>query len=545
MFPIRSNFFLHVLRATDLGPFVFVVLLAAVVSSSSLAIAEPPTSAVHREQGLPEQRPAQEPSEEEVRELWYRVDIAEAPAGWMMVREIERADRLITESKLHLELRRGGTGQTMVMESRFEETLDHQPISAWSEQRLGTVPAKTTYTFQADGVIVTSAAGERRLDLPEGDWLTPFAASEVVSTRLEALQAGDSADDLVAFEIRSMDPALGLQPITTTWTLVERQAEVVIDGHKRRVTRWRQSPSYAPSVQSLVDLDSKGVQLRSVTPLMGTEMTVKLSSKQALSQLEAVAGTAPELLVPSFVFPDRPIEKPRRLRRAVYRLTVDGDMPDLPQTSVQRSAPDESGTRVWVDLDAGEPAAGMSAAELEMHLQSTDYLRHDDPLIRRLSKKAAGGKELGSDRQRAEALRVFVGNHLTEKNLDSILATASEAAATGAGDCTEHAVLLAAMLRASGIPSRVASGLIYAESFAGHENLFAYHMWTQAWIDGRWVDLDATLPKSTAFDAAHITLGYSALQDGSSALVDLASSGPLIGQVSIRVEDLGYSRVSH
>ena len=40
------------------------------------------------------------------------------------------------------------------------------------------------------------------------------------------------------------------------------------------------------------------------------------------------------------------------------------------------------------------------------------------------------------------------------------------------------------MLRADGIPARVASGLVYADGFLGSRDIFGWHMWTQALIDG-------------------------------------------------------------
>jgi len=118
-------------------------------------------------------------------------------------------------------------------------------------------------------------------------------------------------------------------------------------------------------------------------------------------------------------------------------------------------------------------------------------------------------------------------------------ATASEVARTREGDCTEHAVLLAAMLRADGIPARVASGLVFVDSFAGRENIFGYHMWTQALVEDesgqpRWLDLDATLPPRTPFDASHITLSTSTLEEGgsSNALIALV---PLLGRLEIEI----------
>ena len=104
--------------------------------------------------------------------------------------------------------------------------------------------------------------------------------------------------------------------------------------------------------------------------------------------------------------------------------------------------------------------------------------------------------------------------------------SASEAARTREGDCTECAVLLAALLRANGIPSRCVNGLVYSEDdFAGQKDVFVYHMWTQAWIaldnddkpgeDGQqagyWLDLDSAMWR---YSAGHIALGVSAMGDG-------------------------------
>jgi transglutaminase-like putative cysteine protease len=124
---------------------------------------------------------------------------------------------------------------------------------------------------------------------------------------------------------------------------------------------------------------------------------------------------------------------------------------------------------------------------------------------------------------------------VNEKGLDTAFATASETAQLRAGDCSEHAVLLAAVLRANGIPSRVAIGLVYAESFLGREGIFGWHMWTQAQIGDRWVDFDATLPER--YHAGHVLTGTSALAEGGLA-AELASSISLMGNLQIEVLDL-------
>src|SRR5207344_1426356 len=95
---------------------------------------------------------------------------------------------------------------------------------------------------------------------------------------------------------------------------------------------------------------------------------------------------------------------------------------------------------------------------------------------------------------RAKALRIerWVHDHVQTSN-DEALATADHVARTLRGDCTEFAMLTAAMCRAEGIPSRTALGLIYADVHTGP--IFAFHMWTEVLVRGRWLGLDATLGK--------------------------------------------------
>jgi transglutaminase-like putative cysteine protease len=70
-------------------------------------------------------------------------------------------------------------------------------------------------------------------------------------------------------------------------------------------------------------------------------------------------------------------------------------------------------------------------------------------------------------------------------------------------------MLLAALLRAAGIPSRVAVGVTYADGE------FISHMWTEAYLND-WTALDATLSGGDVVDATHIKLAASAL-DGPTA----------------------------
>jgi hypothetical protein len=47
------------------------------------------------------------------------------------------------------------------------------------------------------------------------------------------------------------------------------------------------------------------------------------------------------------------------------------------------------------------------------------------------------------------------------------------------------------MCRAVGVPSRTAIGLVYVDLRKGP--VLGYHMWTEVWVRGQWLSIDATL----------------------------------------------------
>ena len=93
---------------------------------------------------------------------------------------------------------------------------------------------------------------------------------------------------------------------------------------------------------------------------------------------------------------------------------------------------------------------------------------------------------------------------------------------TGIGDCNEHATLLTALLRASGIPAKIVVGLVYTRG------KFFYHAWTEAYLD-RWVSMDATLNQMPV-DVTHIKL----FEGNLDKQVEIAG---LIGTLTLEVLD--------
>jgi transglutaminase-like putative cysteine protease len=75
----------------------------------------------------------------------------------------------------------------------------------------------------------------------------------------------------------------------------------------------------------------------------------------------------------------------------------------------------------------------------------------------------------------------------------------------GRGDCNEHAVLFAALARASGIPTQVEAGIVYLKG------RFYYHAWNRVYLD-KWWTVDALFGQLPA-DVTHIRLARGSTAD--------------------------------
>lgn len=162
------------------------------------------------------------------------------------------------------------------------------------------------------------------------------------------------------------------------------------------------------------------------------------------------------------------------------------------------------------------------SADRAVYLQPELNIEIDDPEIKRTARKIAGGEQ--DPMQVARRLMVWVYVKV-EKRPVMAVPSAREVLKTRAGDCNEHAVLLAALLRASGTPARLCAGLVYARG------KFYYHAWTECWL-GQWISMDATLNQMPA-DATHITLTRGNLEKQTAIIA-------LMGKIKIKVLDYRY-----
>lgn len=119
---------------------------------------------------------------------------------------------------------------------------------------------------------------------------------------------------------------------------------------------------------------------------------------------------------------------------------------------------------------------------LSVFTRPTATLQSNHPSIVQLARKLKGNETDPCAIALAFNMHVFSS---LEKRPTATFSNAVETLKAGFGDCGEHAVLLAALLRSAGIPARVVLGLYYVPA----KKTYGGHAWVMVWT-GTWVFAD-------------------------------------------------------
>jgi hypothetical protein len=176
----------------------------------------------------------------------------------------------------------------------------------------------------------------------------------------------------------------------------------------------------------------------------------------------------------------------------------------------------DDGMQVTVRVPKAPSGGAMPCKDEAMapFLKANYFLDFDQGEVKAVARRVVGGGR--NARKAAEALRVWTFQNLRKNPINMGIATASSAIAHGEGDALEHAVVLAGLCRAVGIPSRLVGGLLISSKVA-HS-----HVWTEVWAGG-WMPLDAT--QEDPIDAMRIRFAESDLNEHcpDAVLVDLST----------------------
>ena len=227
----------------------------------------------------------------------------------------------------------------------------------------------------------------------------------------------------------------------------------------------------------------------------------------------------------SMVRVDPPIRDPARLTGLTIEINGWSDALPLLQGGGQ-SAEKSGAGRIVVKTGTAVPSppAPSAAATQEAYLKPADKIESDAPEI------VAKAKELTTEKKYARGiastLAAWTADWLKDTVEDGGGALASLKGRSG--NCQTHARLYTALARASGIPTRFVSGLVYQEGKG-----FLYHSWTESLLGDAWVAVDPTYSQLPA-DPTHIKFFEGSAQD------DMAPIIAIIGRIRITVQETKY-----
>lgn len=464
---------------------------------------------------------------------WAEVHLLGAKVGYMHTAMTRQGDTVGTITETMMRIGRVDQRIEVSIDQSTTETIGGKPVTFASEMKVATMKTATRGAIEDGKVKVTTSQygmeQTQSFDFPEGALMTWGLMRESL---LRGFAPGtEYVLDVYAPDLRLDGPVKALTHVGDEET-IDHCGE---SRKGRKVTLTMRSPVGMMTLVSWVD--ERGEMIKAVMPAPGLGDMVLYTVDQATALTDFVP---PEIFMQSAVKADRKLD-PKSLRRVVYRVrpTEDGaDVNDLPETDAQKVTPQENGAvQIVVTRLSYEPTDGSTgdtprdAAAMAEFLESNLMINLQDDELIKLARRAAGDEKRPFPL--ADRLRRFVSDYVRSKNLSIGFATASEVARTREGDCSEHGVLLAALGRLNGIPSRVAVGLVYVPTFAGASDIFGYHLWTQFHLDGRWLDYDAALNET---DCSPVRIAFSTSSLRNTGLADL--SLPLLSKIGTIAIDI-------
>ena len=475
----------------------------------------------------------------EPRDEWHLLYMGGNPAGYIRfsVRELAEEDANAPGYRATMTQKIVLKRDQAKIEIETHSSVDEDPagnVTAFEMlQKQSNLPVQTDGVREGDDFVVSERVGagtpiKRRLPIPQGTVGFVRAERELKSG---LKNPGDQLKLLIFVP--------ELQKALSQTAVLGHFEEVELRNSRQKLRRIDVNQE---GIRTAEWVDGDFNMVRSQTPMMGLSIVTYLSTREEVLGYDF--SSPPEVFVSTFIRVNRRVSASSD--KATYRLTLNENDVALAatdanankdtaklfetagQTIVKRIPPQTIDLRVErVSMENPAQRPLKKTPELAEYLASNTYVQTEDPKIARAARNVVGDEQ--NAWRAAQALSKWVYENVTEKNLQTAFATAKEVMETRQGDCTEHAVLLAALARAEGIPSRVVAGIVY------YQKAFVGHMWTEVYV-GKWVPLDATR-SDPRVGADHIAFSVSSLDSGSLAELFL-SLVQVIGNLSVDVREV-------
>lgn len=469
------------------------------VLAMALALSPSPAAFARAQEGAPA-----------VQTTWMTVLLGGRRIGHLRIDRARGGNVVTTTQDLQIVLERSGRITPMAVLTRSVETLDGQPLGFYAKSTLSAADSIIDGRRQPDGnyTVTATVAGlhsEHTLSWPTGALLSDGQRQAMANA---ARHAGH-------YRLNLFDPAS--QDVAAVDIEVLGDERVALPDGVEQLNHQREELQTARGVQRMdLWVDAQGETRKGMLQMLGHELDMLACSQAcAMAPVQDI-----DMLRAAMI--DSPEAVSRSMRNGALRYVIHAsDDSARPVVATDEQRVYALGHGDWL-VEVGPALAGGQPAPTAQDMEANPWLQSNAPELHALAARAAGA---GDDLRKMERLRLFTSGYLNGHRGNEGYASALEVLHTRQGDCKGYAVLLAALARAQGIPARVVTGMVYADSYAGSSRVFVPHAWVEAWVDGRWQSFDAALGH---FDSAHI-----ALDTGDGDPWHFANLSNLFGQMRI------------
>ena len=435
---------------------------------------------------------------------YYAVFVDGTKVGHAIHSRVVTGEQVTTTETADMALNRMGKTVLMKTKEICVETVKGEPISFTSEQDMGIVMMKTEGTIGKDGTVRTRTTGMGAVQ--ENTLVWPKGA--VMAEGLRLIELEKKLKEGTSYDVNVFSP--GIMAAVYSRVKVGAKQDVDLLGRIVSLTKIETVMSM-PGTGEIASIDYVDEQLRALKSIM--QMAGMNVEMLACTKEFAMSNNQPaEIIDKMFLASPEPIEDAGSAKSITYYLKPTAQTTNLtiPSSDNQQVQKLEDGTVIVkvepVSIPTGGtfPYKGTDANIAEM-MKPGRFVQSDDANIIALAKQAVGDAK--DSAEAAKRIEEFVSKYVKDISLSVGYASATEVAASRRGDCTEFAVLCAAMCRAAGIPAKVTVGVAYVNDFEGKTG-FGGHAWTEAYIGDKWVGLDSAFKAGALgkFDAGHIAL---------------------------------------
>ena len=436
-------------------------------------------------------------------ERWYEVYLGDAKVGYAQDLMQKDEDVIKSRNEFVMQIKRAGQSIEITVEQETKEKISGELIDFSTETKMAGIPMLKRGRVEGKELIVYEkqfiTGKETRFPFdPEGG-MSWGLRKQVLENGFQ--EAGKT------YKLKVYSPDMGMK--APVQAVIVCRGEKTIQVGKEKIKAYEvdmELKSPFGSMNSKTWFDGNCIALRTEMSMGGMIISMIEVPKKKAKKMEEEAH---EVLLSSVVPLNSAVPPGEKNIFIMESITGkwSGKLFEGSNQKVEKI--DDKSVRVIVDQSPKNEKV-MKEIDVKPFLSASVYLDTDDLLIQKLAKK--GKQKATTPIEIAKKLTKFVYRYVASKNYDVGFATASEVARNKEGDCTEHSMLLAALGRTLNIPSRVVTGLVYADEFEDQQDVLVYHMWTQFHIDGQWLDFDSALGLVNC-PADRITLAVDSMEE--------------------------------